>query len=105
MTGIVVYPSDGAGAVDVAPVDPDAVIDYNIDWTKWLAQVDGTDTISSSSWTITNAAEASSSNTPSSAQVFIQNAKKGKIVTMRNRIVTTGGRTEDRTLRAAVREK
>ncbi len=59
MTGITVYPTDGAGAVDVAPVDPDAVIDYIIDWTKWL---DGDD-IATSSWAIDNATEASSANT------------------------------------------
>jgi len=105
VAGIVAYPSDGAGAVEVAPIDPDAIIDYNIDWSKWLAQVGGADTILTSVWTINNATEASSSNTGSSAQVFIQNAKAGKIVTMRNRIVTVGGRTEDRTLRAEVREK
>ena len=101
MAGITVYPSDGAGAVDVAPVDPDAVIDYTIDWADWL----GTDTIATSAWTITNASEASSSNTTTTAQVFIQSATKGKIVEMRNRITTAGGRTEDRTLRAKVREK
>lgn len=101
MAGITVYPSDGAGAVDVAPVDPDAVIDYVIDWTKWL---DG-DTIATSVWAIDNATEASTSNTTVLATVFIRLATPGKVVTMRNRITTAGGRTEDRTLRANVREK
>ena len=101
MTGIVVYPSDGAGAVDVAPVDPDAVIDYIADWTKWL----NGDNIATSVWLIENATEASSANTTKTATVFIQAAKAGKVATMRNRITTTGGRTEDRTMRAEVREK
>lgn len=101
MTGITVYPSDGAGAVDVAPVDPDAVIDYKVDWEKWLQG----DTIATSAWLIVNATEASSANTTLTATVFIQAAKPGKVVTMRNRITTAGGRTEDRTLRAKVREK
>ncbi len=101
MAGITVYPSDGAGAVDVAPVDPDAIIDYIIDWTQWLAG----DNISTSAWLIDNATEASAANTTKTATVFIQSAKPGKVVTMRNRITTTGGRTEDRTLRADVREK
>lgn len=101
MAGITVYPSDGAGAVDVAPVDPDAIIDYIIDWTAWL----NGDNIATSAWSLTNASEASSANTTKTATVFIQAAVAGKIVTMRNRITTTGGRTEDRTLRARVREK
>ena len=101
MAGIVAYPSDGAGAVDVAPVDPDAIVDYIIDWTAWL---DG-DNIATSNWTVANASEASSSNTSKTATVFVQSAKPGKVCTMRNRITTTGGRTEDRTLRAKVREK
>ena len=101
MAGIRVYPSDGAGAVDVAPVDPDAIIDYVIDWTQWL---DG-DNIATSAWSIANATESSTANTTKTATVFISAAKAGKVVTMRNRITTTGGRTEDRTLRANVREK
>ena len=101
MTGITVYPSDGAGAVDVAPVDPDAITDYVIDWTAWL---DG-DNIDTSAWALENATEASAANTTKTATVFIQSAKAGKVVSMRNRITTTGGRTEDRTLRAKVREK
>ena len=101
MARIVVYPSDGSGAVDVAPVDPDAIVDYQTDWTQWL---DG-DNIATSVWTVTNATEASSANSTKTATVFITGATPGKVVTMRNRIATTGGRTEDRTLRANVREK
>jgi len=101
VTGITVYPSDGAGAVDVAPVDPDAVVDYVIDWTKWL----NGDNIATSLWALANATESSASNTTKTATVFISAAVAGKVVTMRNRITTTGGRTEDRTLRAKVREK
>jgi hypothetical protein len=101
VAGIIVYPSDGTGAVDVAPVDPDAVIDYVIDWTAWL----NGDNIATSAWLLGNATEASAANTTKTATVFIQDAVPGKIVTMRNRITTTGGRTEDRTLRAKVREK
>ncbi len=105
MAGIVAYPSDGSGSVDVAPIDPDAVIDYNIDWAEWLAQVGGTDTIASSAWLVINATNSSESNTVDSTQIFISAALPGKVVTMRNRITTAGGRTEDRTLRAEVREK
>jgi len=101
VAGIVAYPSDGAGAIDVAPVDPDAIIDYIIDWTKWLAG----DNLATSAWSIANATEASSASTTKTATVFISAAKPGKVVTMRNRITTAGGRTEDRTLRALVREK
>lgn len=101
MAGVRTYPSDGTGAVDVAPVDPDSIVDYVIDWTNWL----NGDNLATSAWAIVNATEASASNTTKIATVFISGAKAGKVVTMRNRITTTGGRTEDRTLRALVREK
>lgn len=99
--GATVYPSDGAGAVEVAPVDPDAVVDYVLDWTQWLAG----DTIATSAWSLVNATEASSANTTTTATVFIQAAKAGKVVTMTNQITTAGGRTEDRTLRARALER
>jgi hypothetical protein len=101
VTGITVYPSDGTGAADVAPVDPDAIVDYVIDWTAWLAG----DNIATSAWELVNCTESSASNTTKTATVFISAAVAGKVVTMRNRITTSGGRTEDRTLRASVREK
>lgn len=101
MTLTVVYPSDGAGALEVAPVDPDAIVDYAMDWTQWLAG-DNLDTVA---WTITNGTEASSSNTTKVATVFIQSATPGKWVSMRCEITTTGGRTEHRTIKARAREK
>lgn len=101
MNGVTVYPSDGSGSVDVAPVDPDAIVDYQFDWTEWLAG----DTLDTSVWVVTNASEASSVITGPLTTVFIQLAKAGKICEMRNRITTTGGRTEDRTMRAEVRHK
>lgn len=101
MVASVVYPTDGSGGVAVAPVDPDALVDYEIDWVLWL----NGDTISTSAWTVENATEASSSNTTTAAKIFIQNALAGKIVKMTNRITTAGGRTDDRTLLAAVRNR
>lgn len=75
--------------------DPDAVLDYQIDWSTWL----GSDTIASSSWVIpTGITEDSDSNTTTTATVWLSGGTAGTTYTVTNRIVTAGGRTEDRSL-------
>lgn len=82
--------------------DPDAVLDYQFDWTAWL---DG-DTISSSSWVVpaglTNDADV---NTTATATVWLSGGTAGSAYDVVNRIVTAGGRTEDRTLRIVCKER
>jgi len=74
--------------------DPDAVLDYQIDWSDWL----GTDTISSSSWTVSGVTKDSDTNTTTTATIWVSGGVVGVTGTAINRIVTTDGRTEDRTL-------
>lgn len=75
--------------------DPNAVLDYQIDWSTWL----GSDTIASSSWVIpTGITEDSDSNTTTTATVWLSGGTAGTTYTVTNRIVTAGGRTEDRSL-------
>lgn len=82
--------------------DPDAVLDYDWDWATWL----GSDTITSSTMT----AEAgitldSSSNTTTLATATLSGGTAGKQYEVTNRVVTAGGRTEDRTLIVYIRER
>lgn len=77
--------------------DPDATLDYGFDWTAWL----GSDTISTSTWT------ASAGITPAYPEilagskitrVWVSGGTAGTDYTLTNRIVTAGGRTEERTM-------
>lgn len=71
--------------------DPDAVLDYQHDWSTWL----GADTISTSTWTASGLTVDSDSNTTTTATVWLSGGTTGQVVTVTNRVVTAGGRTED----------
>ena len=82
--------------------DPNAVLDYTVDWSEWL---DG-DTISTSSWTVaTGLTKASDSKTSTAATAWLSGGTVGVTYEATNRIVTAGGRTEDRTIYIMVMEK
>lgn len=79
--------------------DPDAVVDFAVDWTAWLAG----DTISSSTWTVPNGiTQASASNTPTKATIWLSGGAAQASYAVTNRIVTAGGRTQDQTILVAV---
>ena len=83
--------------------DPDAKLDYVLDWSAWLPSGD---TISSSTWVIDIAPDSSlaiagspaPSNTTTTTTVWLTGGTLGQRYTLRNRIVTTGGRTDDRSV-------
>lgn len=76
--------------------DPNAVLDYTIDWKDWL----GDDAILTSSWTlpvgITSAGVTFSSST---ATVWLSGGTAGVSYSIYNQITTVGGRTEKRTFK------
>jgi|RifOxyB1_1023888.scaffolds.fasta_scaffold64347_1 hypothetical protein len=83
--------------------DPDAKLDYGFNWTDWLA--DG-ETISSSAWTIpTGLTEVSESNTSVLTTVWVSGGTHGTDYELVNRIVTSAGRQEDRTIKLKVRNR
>lgn len=82
--------------------DPDAVLDYTINWSDWL---DG-DTISTSDWTVpTGITKTTDSETSTTTTVWLSGGTVGTTYNMINRIVTDGGRTEDRTIAIMVSER
>jgi len=82
--------------------DPDAVLDYGFDWSEWLDD----DTIVTSDWTIpAGLTENSASNTTTTTTVWLSGGLAGGVYDCTNRIVTTAGRTDDRTLRVIVQER
>ena len=90
--------------------DPDAILDYAVDWADWLAEASG-DTLSSCTWTVTGGtatlANAATGGTPATshagtltgtqARIYVRSASPGP-VTLRCRVTSTAGRVDDRSV-------
>lgn len=82
--------------------DPDAVLDYTIDWSDWL----GTDTISTSTWTLdTGITEDSSANTTTTTTIVVSGGSVKTSYKAVNHIVTAAGLEDDRTIIIKIEEK
>lgn len=78
--------------------DPDAVLDYEVDWSQWLQTGE---TITVSLWTVTPSGTltaSSESSTPTSATVWLSGGSVGVNYRVTNQITTSDGRTDDRSL-------
>lgn len=83
--------------------DPDAVLDYAIDWSDWLQSGE---TISTSAWTVqTGLTAGSTGNNGTIASIWLSGGTAGTTYTATNRITTNQGRTDDRTLRIPVESR
>lgn len=75
--------------------DPEAILDYPIDWSAWL---DG-DTIATSTWVAEDGITIDSdTNTATTAVVWLSGGTLGMTYRITNHIVTAGGREDDRTI-------
>lgn len=84
--------------------DPDATLDYTIDWTEWLSAID--DTISTSTWVAQAGLTVDSdTNTTTTATAFVSGGTAGTTLTLTNRITTVGGRTDDRSITLKIVER
>lgn len=83
--------------------DPQAVLDYQVNWAAWL---DG-DTISASTWTVPAGLTQPSpaSNTTTTATVWIAGGTAGSSYNVVNHITTTAGRQNDATLRIFIKDR
>jgi hypothetical protein len=82
--------------------DPNAVLDYSIDWTRWLAG----DQIAASEWIIPSGiTKAADSKTATSATAWLSGGTAGQSYIVTNRITTAAGRTEDRSFTIRVEER
>lgn len=85
------------------PKDPDAVLDYGIDWSAWLAAGDSVET---SAWTVASGLVGASPQLDGTvASIMISGGTAGQTYTVTNRITTANGRTEDRSFRVKVAER
>ncbi len=84
--------------------DPNAVLDYTFDWAPYLTPIG--DTIASVTWVLsTGLTKVSQSNTSTSATAFVSGGVAGEKATLTCRIVTNGGRTDDRSVTLKIEER
>ena len=82
--------------------DPDAILDYRVDWTEWL----NGDTISNSQWIVPSEMTLqSSTNDATSATAWLSGGVVGSSHDVTNRITTAAGRTDDRTITFHIQER
>lgn len=83
--------------------DPNAVLDYEFDWSVWL---DVGETISSHTVTVTGGiVKDSSANSTTAVTAWISGGTAGTDGTVSCRIVTSAGRTDDRTITLRLQER
>jgi hypothetical protein len=83
--------------------DPGDVLDYAIDLADWLALV--TDTIASVTWTYSaGLTKVTQSNTTTRATVWFSGGVDKALEWATGRIVTTGGRTVERTIQFQMKQ-
>lgn len=98
------FQKDAAG--DWIEKDPNAVLDYAVDWgaplNSWLAG----ETIASVAWTVpAGLTQGAASNTNTVAQVRLSGGTVGQTYTVTCRITTSTGQIEDRSFRVVIRER
>lgn len=82
--------------------DPDAKLDYQIDWSEWL----GTDTISASTWTVPSGlTKVSDIFTTTTTTIWLSGGTVGSVYEMVNHITTATGRENDRTLKIGIEQQ
>jgi len=82
--------------------DPDAVLDYEWDWSAWL----GTDTIASHTVTAATGLTVDSSTATSTAvTAWLSGGSVGMSYAVTCHVVTAAGREDDRTVTVTVMER
>lgn len=83
--------------------DPDAVLDWVWDWNEWL---DEGEIIASSTFIASVGITIDSeSNTTKTATVWLSGGTAGQVYQVTNRITTSSGRTDDRSITIRVTER
>lgn len=83
--------------------DPDSVLDYAFDWSEWL---ESGESISSHSITVAGGiTKDSSSNSSTIVSVWLSGGTTGTSYNIACEIVTSGGRTVERSITIRCRER
>jgi len=81
--------------------DPGSTVDYELDWTPYLAG----DTITASTWSVPGLTVTTSSNTTTGTTVWVSGGTIGERYVARNTITTAGGLTDVRGITIKVEER
>ena len=96
---------DGTNIPDAPVKDPDSKVDYGFDWTNWLDTAN-TETISVTTWVLeTGLTYVSDTLTGNITTVMISGGDVGFKYIITNRITTSAGRIEDRSMYIQMKEK
>ena len=83
--------------------DPDAILEYGFDLTDWLVD---SDTIANASWTVpTGLTKGTETKTDTITTVVISGGTAGNEYKITDRITTTAGRVDDRSIMIVVAER
>jgi hypothetical protein len=85
--------------------DPDAKLDYKIDWTAWLASGE---TVSVSTWTVPSGITKDSdsiTDAGASTTIWLSGGTVGTDYSLTNHITTSASREDDRTIKVGVVQK
>ncbi|MBT9513259.1 MAG: hypothetical protein IV104_13010 [Acidovorax sp.] len=84
--------------------DPDATLDYTVDWSDWLAPL--ADVIVSVEWVSSAGITVeSSTNTSATATAFVSGGVVDADEFVTCRITTSGGRIDDRTIYFSITQR
>lgn len=107
MTTLTGFRADRDGAI--IDKDPEATLDYSINWTNWMPSGD---TIQTSTWAVTSPAGDSDPITVSSdsetnyvATAVLTGGTAGNLYTLTNTIVTVNSITDRRHFRVSVKAR
>lgn len=83
--------------------DPDAVLDYGIDWSTYL---ESGETITDSDWTVPSGiTKDSDQRADTSTKAWFSGGTAGETYTVSNKIVTSSSRTDERSFEIRVEER
>lgn len=83
--------------------DPQAVLDYQLDWSLWLAAAE---TITTSTWTVpAGITKTTDSHTTTAATIWLSGGTLGQRYSVVNEVTTNQGRTDDRTIQIVIEDR
>ena len=85
--------------------DPDAVLDYTVDWSAWLEGSDTIDTFDVDVEPADGLTVDSVLDTDTTITAWISGGDAGEDYVVRFRVTTTGARTDDRSITLLVRQR
>jgi hypothetical protein len=97
-TDAITLDEDGLARI---PKDPNAVLDYSWNWATWL----GSDTIANYTVTVDGVTKDSDTRATAVVTAWLSGGTAGQTATATCRVVTTAGRTDDRTIHLDVEER